>query len=299
MGQYTRHRRTAIFVLLGVFLSLGCKSEKPPARQVTPPAVASVVPAATDLLLGMQAQDHLAAISNFDVDRDGLRGLPRVGDYQTTDWEKLGEIRPNVLIHQAQPDRLPPGLIERAKALDIQLLNIQIERVDDVFAAIKTIGDAIGEPAKASAWSNQLQARLDAIRMSSEGNPRVRTLIVCDPAATAAIGRDTFLNDLLEIAGGENVIMEGSPRYPTIDKEMLLTLKPEVIIQLLPEATPQILDEANTFWKNFPELNEAQPARIYMMTDWYVLLPGSHVPDVAERFSALLQNRGPATENRP
>src|SRR5690242_14198194 len=68
----------------------------PPSPQkrprATPPAVgptlASLSPAATDLLVGMGAGDHLIAVSNFDADRDETRGLPRVGDYRTQDWEK-------------------------------------------------------------------------------------------------------------------------------------------------------------------------------------------------------------------
>ena len=46
-----------------------------PARNKKLPAVASLSPAATDLLIGMGAGDHLVAVSNFDADRDDIRGL--------------------------------------------------------------------------------------------------------------------------------------------------------------------------------------------------------------------------------
>src|SRR2546426_12491560 len=45
--------------------------------------VASLSPAATDLLVGMGAKDRLVAVSNFEFAPD-VKSLPHVGDYQTT-----------------------------------------------------------------------------------------------------------------------------------------------------------------------------------------------------------------------
>src|SRR5437016_4463256 len=59
----------------------------PPSRNQKMPTLASLSPAATDLLIGMGAGDHLIAVSNFDAERDETRGLDRVGDYRTQDWE--------------------------------------------------------------------------------------------------------------------------------------------------------------------------------------------------------------------
>jgi ABC-type Fe3+-hydroxamate transport system substrate-binding protein len=88
-----------------------------PAPQKKQPTLASLSPAATDLLVGMGAADHLVAVSNFDADRDQTRGLPRVGDYRTQDWEKLSALRPRKMIIQMRPERLPPGLGGRAQEL--------------------------------------------------------------------------------------------------------------------------------------------------------------------------------------
>src|SRR5690606_38033830 len=53
-----------------------------------PITVASLVPAASQLVLAMGAGDQLVATSNYDVDPEAAH-LPRVGDYQTADWERL------------------------------------------------------------------------------------------------------------------------------------------------------------------------------------------------------------------
>src|SRR4051794_17936260 len=73
--------------------------------------IASLVPAATDMLLAMGAGDQLVAVSNFETS-PRVKDLPRVGDYQSTDWETLGRLRPDVMIIQIAPGRLPAGLEE-------------------------------------------------------------------------------------------------------------------------------------------------------------------------------------------
>src|SRR5690348_14403504 len=55
------------------------------------PSIASLVPAATDLIIAMGSGDQLVAISNFDQDRPETHGLPKVGDYLTNDWERLAQ----------------------------------------------------------------------------------------------------------------------------------------------------------------------------------------------------------------
>src|SRR5690349_17182755 len=79
------------------------------------PTVASAVPSATDLLVGRGAADHLVGVANVGgVDEPATRGLPRIGDYQTFDWEKLADIRPDILVVFMSEDRMPLGLKQQA-----------------------------------------------------------------------------------------------------------------------------------------------------------------------------------------
>ncbi|HMO26587.1 MAG TPA: hypothetical protein PKB10_09985, partial [Tepidisphaeraceae bacterium] len=73
-----------------------------------PMTVASLSPAATDLILGAGLDDRLVAVSSYDS-ADVARGRSRVGDYLTIDWEKLAEVRPRLMIIQVHPDRMPDG----------------------------------------------------------------------------------------------------------------------------------------------------------------------------------------------
>jgi len=304
MGQRPAH---ALFLFLVVFLgailpaligTIGCDRDSstsgrggttswPASASPRGGTVASLVPAATEIIIGLGAADHLVAVSNFDLPRDGTRNLPRVGDYQTTDWERLAALRPAAMITQFAPDRLPPGLKQKADELSIHLVNVRINRVEDILETMRTLGEAVGDPAKGKHAADELREKLDAIAKRSAGRT-VRTLIVLDDAGRGVAGRNNYLDDLLALAGGENVIRAAPTPYPTIDRELLVDLNPEVIIQLLPGATPQVRAAAQRVWQSLPQLRAVRDGRVHITTQWWAQLPTQHVAELGDLFSLAL-----------
>jgi ABC-type Fe3+-hydroxamate transport system substrate-binding protein len=236
----------------------------------------------------MDAADHLVAVSNFDTPRDGTRGLPRVGDYQTTDWERLATLRPASMITQFAPNRLPPGLRQKADELGIRLVNVRINRLDDILMTMQTLGEAIGDPAKGKGAAEALRGKLDAIARRSQHARTVRALIILDDAARGVAGRNNYLDDLLTVAGGENVIRTTQTPYPSIDREMLMDFDPEVIFQLLPAATPQVRAAVGRMWQSMPPLRAVHNGRVHIACQWWVQLPTQHVAELADLFSLAL-----------
>jgi iron complex transport system substrate-binding protein len=274
----------------------GCgKSDSQPATAPSVRTVASLVPAATDLIIGMGARDRLVAVSTYDRQRPDVAGLPRVGDYQNVDWEQLQALHPQVMVIQIKKDRLPPGFSERATALHTELVNVGIDRLADILTALDTLGDAMGLPEKAKLARAEMQSRLDGVSNKVQGEKSVSTLLVLDESADAVVGPDTYLDELLKLAGGTNAAASLGQRYPEIDREMLLSLKPDVIIQLLPDASQQVKDRAAATWAQLRQIPAVAAGRVYTIDNWYALLPGWHVTDLAEQFAQCLHPSTPAS----
>jgi len=250
--------------------------------------VASLVPAATDMLIGMGAGDQLVAVSNWDADRPQIHDLPRVGDYRSTDWEKLAQLKPSVMIVQFREDKMPPGMAERSGELHIKLVNVMNNRLDDTYTTLHQLGEAIGQPEKAAAAEKQLRDRLHEVRHRLMKLPEVRTLITRSESSLACVGGGNYLDDLLTIAGGKNVLDGGYNAYPTIDRERLIELNPDVVIVLLPGASPQVVQQAKEFWAAQSSVAAVKNGRVHVLTDSYLLLPGLSAAQVAEQFADLL-----------
>lgn len=74
----------------------------------------------------------------------------------------------------------------------------------------------------AEAMLARIRGQIETVRARVAGRPTVRTLIVLDEAAQFTVGPRNFLDDLLQVAGGQNVGAVLEKDYPRIDKEKLI-----------------------------------------------------------------------------
>jgi ABC-type Fe3+-hydroxamate transport system substrate-binding protein len=288
-------RLTLITLLVTCTATLSCtrRTTTHPSTKVR--RIASLVPAATDMLIAMGAGDHLVAVSNFESLPD-VKDLPRVGDYQTTDWETLARLRPDAMIIQIAPNRLPPGLKQRAAELGIELVNVKIDRLDDVFDTMQKLGTIAGEPDKASRAVTSLRQQLEALRVESAQWPSLSTLIVRDENGRDVIGPDNFLDDLLKFVHATNAASELGKPYPSIDREKLVALAPQAVIVLLPDARTQTVEVSNRFWASMTQLPAVQNHRVCTLTDAYALVPGARLGELARKMATCLR---PAASKSP
>ncbi len=135
-----------------------------------------------------------------------------------------------------------------------------------------------------------MRARLEALHASARGRPAVSVLIATDPTGLHLAGPGTFLGGLLSYIGATNAAASLNNPYPGIDLEMLRKLDPDFIFQLLPDEPPQVVEEARRTWVSMPDLRAVKNRRVFIFTDWYLLQPGPHVVNLAEKMEREIKN---------
>jgi iron complex transport system substrate-binding protein len=278
--------RTPIVWVLIALLAGGCDHKNAEvSRPGKQPSVASLVPAATDLLIAMGAKDHLVAVSDYDQGAE-VALLPHAGAYQSVDWEKLAAVRPALLISFYGPGKEPPGFLEKLASLQIRQVNVQPNRLDDIYSAIKTLGGACNEQKAADDMLSRIQSSIATVRKRYEGQPRVRTLIAISPSGEDLVGRNTYLDDLLQAAGGENAL--SSNGYVTLDREAIAALHPDAILQLLPDRDAASAKAAQQQWNDLSDCPAVKNHRVAVFTQTYIMQPGSHVAEIADLFAKAI-----------
>lgn len=303
-GPVLRH----FIVLLATVALLGatrCDRSAPNSSPTTQPTlkhptVASLSPAATDILVALGARDHLVAVSNYDRGKPAVAGLPGAGDYLTVDWERVASLRPDGLIVQIPEANAPVGFKQKAAELGVRPVYIHIDNLADIATSTTTLGDAINESAKAANAVRVMQSEFDAVRRSVAGQARVRALVVTDEAGAGVAGTGTFLDELLRIAGGENAAAGEGAGYPGIDREKIVALRPDVVLHLLPDKPAPILEEAKRFWASIPDVPAVVNHRVFILIEPSVMHPGLGVGRVARMFAEKLHpdRPMPATTSR-
>ena len=241
-------------------------------RQVTladtPQHIISLVPSVTETLFALGAEDKLAAVTDFCSYPEAAGNLPSVGSYADPGIEGILQQRPDLVI--ASADINSPALIEKISRLGIAVYVIHPSSITAALSSIRNIGELTGHRVQAEQLLSDIQNRLDAIqyKLKNRQHTRVLACVMLQPLTVA--GPETFINDLVRLAGGNNIVEHSLNRYPTWNQESLLLANPEAII--LPLHSEQAA--ARTFFAQWPQLQAVQNNRIIAINADWLYRPG-------------------------
>ena len=199
--------------------------------------IVSLVPAVTEMLFAIGAGPQVVGVSSYDHFPPEVETLPKVGALLDPDTERILSLRPDlVVVYGSQTD-----LEARFDKAGIQTFNYRHGVTDAILGTFDTI-TALG-----AATGHEAQARELVVRMTtgarrrcgsaSPGFARPRTLLVIgrQPGTLQGIyaaGGSGFLNEMLEIAGGQNVFEDVKRESVQPSSETLLRRAPDVMLEL-------------------------------------------------------------------
>ncbi len=122
-------------------------------------------------------------------------------------------------------------------------------------------------------------------RVASLPRPRVLFCLQVEPLLAA--GHGSYPGDLVELAGGENIVPASAGPYPALSLESVIAARPDVIIQSLMDTKEGATGDASlrAYWSRFASIPAVQAGRVHTVAGDLVLRPG---PRVAEGVAALV-----------
>ena len=210
------------------------------------PRLVSGVPAGTLILVQLGAVRDLVGVSTYDklVLQEELRDLPVVGDYMTLNFETLLAQRPTGLVMQMADERLSPRLKEVTDENKITLVNIRLDSVEDVYASTRKLGVIARRSRTAEYEIARVKGQLAAIGRRTAKVGKKKVIYIIGKSPIWIVGSERFLDEMITLAGGENLGRKVGRDFPQITGETLVTLAPEVLLIAAPgEPAPRQLND--------------------------------------------------------
>jgi iron complex transport system substrate-binding protein len=266
-------------------------SVEPQPGAAAPQRIIALAPSIVESLYALGAGERVVAVGDFCRFPLQASEKPRVGGEFNPSLEQLLALKPDLLIVQGKAERLH-AFCRRHR---IPILHVNTDTLATLRSGLRRIGRAIGREPQADALVAEIDLALARLESRLVGRPRPKAFLCMGHQPGSLRGLSTahgksFLSEILDVAGGQNVLADLQTPYPAVSKEALLTRAPDVILDLHPgenlsdEARRQLLDD----WRAMASLPAVRNGRTYVLTEDYLMIPGPRVVHLARRLTEVL-----------
>jgi iron complex transport system substrate-binding protein len=262
-----------------------------PQPQAPPHRIISLIPSVTEMLFAIGAGPSVVGVSSFDHFPPEAERRAKVGGLVDPDFERILSLRPDlVVVYGTQSE-----LIDRLRRAGLPMFNYQHAGLADITQTIRQIGDRVGRGDAARTLAGDIERRIASVRAVTRTLPRPKTLLVFErePGTLRGIygsGGVGFLHDMLEAAGGTNLMADVPRQSVQITTELAMSRAPDVIIEIHSGAewTPARAARERDVWRALPSIPAVRTGRVYVLADERLSIPGPRVADAVQTLARIL-----------
>ena len=254
MKRWRRALHAAAFAACLPWLALAARAEvrvvDDAGHTVTLPAparrVISLAPHLTELAYaagGGAAVVGAIRYSDFPV---AARALPVVGDAHAIDFERIVQLRPDLVLVWGS------GLNERHKArlrgLGLTVFESEIHQAQGIADTLRRLGTLLGQAAPAEVAARQFEGRWQALVARHRGRAPVRVFWQLWHEPLMTVNSEHLISEALRACGGVNVFGDLPLLTPTVSWEAAVATDPQLIATAGP---PEDAGRDQAMWQRF------------------------------------------------
>lgn len=295
-----KNRRTKILAFLFLTLllfSVGCKTANQTAqnenkmrdiaddlgRKIQIPEkverVVSLAPNLTENIFAVGAGDRLVGVTTFCNYPEEAQKIAKVGDTISPNMETIIALKPQIVFVSTASQI--ETFTKQLEAQNITVFVMNPKSLDDVLTNLSQLGEIFGTRMRTAELLNSLQTRIIEINENVAGKPKVKTFVQISKEPLFTVGKESFLTEIIERAGGVSVTKDVPTAYPKLSKETALALSPDVLI--LSESPDNT--EPNEVFKNS---NAVKKEKVFKINADILSRPSPRLIDGLEQIAEVL-----------
>ncbi|EAC5808305.1 ABC transporter substrate-binding protein [Listeria monocytogenes] len=290
----------AVVLLLAILTACGNTETKAPEKKTekievkdatgntitleeAPTIIVSLMPSNTEILFALDLGNKVKGVTAYDDYPKEAQKVEKVTS-TSVDTEKIIAIKPDLVLGHESMLATEKDAYQLLKDAGINVF--VVPDATDLKAAEKsiiTVGKLTGKEKEAKEVTDSMEEQKVAIeKKAKELKTSPKVWIEISPDLYTA-GKGTFMNEMLELAGGTNVVTESG--FIPYSEEKVVELQPDIILSVYPDAKATIQKRAA--WKDIPAVKND---KIYEMDANKLSRPGPRLLEGAADIQAVLGN---------
>lgn len=258
-----------------------------------PGRIVSTSPSITEMLYALGLGARVVGVTTFCHYPPEAASKPKIGNYLQPNLETIVALRPDLVVAEISGVRRA----ERLSSLKLNVIEVDDSTIAGIYDSIERIGRAAGVPEAGGTLVARIRRALDQIRERTARIAPARVVFVVGRAPgrleeLVVAGKSSYLDEVMAIAGGNNIFRDTIAPYPKVTLEELLARNPEVIVDMGEMAQTAGVTERDkravvALWNRFPSLAAVQRRRVFAVASDIFVVPGPRVVEAAREFGRM------------
>ena len=190
--------------------------------------IVSLNPTTTEILFAIGAGSKLVGRTKWDSWPDSAKYVDDVGDALRPNIEAVLAKKPDLVLLYASNDNRTAA--KQLQASGIRVLAMKVDSIAEFERATIVLGALVGDEQRARNVVDSVRATLDRVRAATAALPKTTVFYHTWEKPIITIGKHSFLNELVEIAGGKNVYGDVRAVSPIVTMEDIVSRNPDVLL---------------------------------------------------------------------
>ncbi len=328
MGMKAQIRNTIVLFIMMLFLN-GCVNQHPEGEggmrmaaadistdtietmlEITDPQEEAAVKAAKAMVQSMDREPRIIATSpaaaeicnRLELNLAGIcsstasalperyQDVPTVGTAMSPDMEIVSSLNPDWIL---SPASLQTDLQPKYEEIDTQWAFLNLRSVQGMYRSIQELGEIFGREEQAMTLVDEFTEFYEEYQRKNEGQESPKVLILMGlPASYIIATENSYVGNLVALAGGENVYAGSSQEFLTVNTEDMKAKEPDIILRAahaLPDQVAEMFQEdfkTNDIWKHFKAVENG---RVFDLTyELFGMSATFRYPEALEELQPLL-----------
>ncbi|SQF13796.1 ferrichrome ABC transporter substrate-binding protein [Streptococcus pyogenes] len=188
--------------------------------------------------------------------------VKRVGLPMNPDIELIASLKPTWIL---SPNSLQEDLEPKYQKLDTEYGFLNLRSVEGMYQSIDDLGNLFQRQQEAKELRQQYQDYYRAFQAKRKGKKKPKVLILMGlPGSYLVVTNQSYVGNLLDLAGGENVYQSDEKEFLSANPEDMLAKEPDLILRTahaIPDKVKVMFDKEfaeNDIWKHFTAVKEGK-----------------------------------------
>ena len=234
------------------------------ANQVYPKRIISLGPSLTKELYLLGVEDRLIGCTIYAP--ECAKDKEKVGTVIDINLERIIKLKPDLVLATSLTN---PKQVERLRKLKIRVVVFSEARsFQELCDQFLKLAKLIGKEKRAKEIIEDVKEKVKSIRDKTKGLKKTKVFIQIGAKPLFTAGKNSFVNDFIEFAGGINIAKD--VEVGIYSREKVLEKNPDVII-IVTMGIRGIKEKE--IWQRYKNINAVKNKRIYIIDSYKICSP--------------------------